>query len=308
MTVLWGPRGLPRQPPHPLRSPAGAAARSGGPGPSSCEAAALHRGSRGPPASLHTASRIRALCGAPAAGTRATCPHILRDWLLLEGHEDPVPDSVLGGEDALGPGWAWAPRGPAFPSPSARGTCPLSCHSHGQSSASFGDPGGAGRGAGCLCGDGAAGVAGVSASALRPHFPSLVREPRASRRHLGGGPQQPRGLRGALAPHGEVGAPAHPASWGWRRDSPSGFPSLIPFRSTQGETRDAGVTCPSPSITGPRSAAAGWLSRQHPQRRVRESSSPGPLPSAVTAVTLAGEDLRRVGHGRGLGMTAWSAR
>lgn len=90
-------------------------------------------------------------------------------------------------------------------------------------------------------------------------------------------------------PHGEVGAPARPpGQLGMEKRLHLGFPSLIPFRRAQGETRAASITCPRPFVTGLRSAAGGWLSCQHPKLCARDTGSLGSLPSAVAAGDAGG--------------------
>lgn len=119
--------------------------------------------------------------------------------------------------------------------------------------------------------------------------------------HLGGGPQQPRGPRGDLAPHGGVGAPARPpGQLGMERRLTPGFPASDPLGSAQGETRGARVTCPGPCVAGPRTAAGGWLGCQHPEHCVRDTGSPGPLASAVAAGDAGGRGPQTHGPGPGV--------
>lgn len=120
-----GLRGLPRQ--RPLTTPSAVllerSARSGGTRAPPLVRLPPSTGDLGVPCLPTHCSDSCPVSRAPAAETRATRPHILRDWLRLEGRKDPVPDGVLGVlRTALGPGWARAPHGPAFPSRSHEGT------------------------------------------------------------------------------------------------------------------------------------------------------------------------------------------
>lgn len=153
-------------------------------------------------------------------------------------------------------------------------------------------------------GNGAAGVAGVSASALPLTFSSPC--PRAPDLRRAGSAYSGTSAVALSSPEGR-GGPSHLterlrhlharlASWGWRRDSHMGFPSLIPFRRARGGTRDMSVTRPSPFVTGLRSAAGGWLSCQHPKHRARDAGSLGPLPSAVTARDAGGGGPQTAGR------------
>lgn len=131
--------------------------------------------------------------------------------------------------------------------------------------------------------------------------PSPPRGGLCSQRHLGGGPRQPRGPRGDLAPHGGVGAPARPpGQLGMERRLTPGFPASDPLGSAQGETRGARVTCPGPCVAGPRTAAGGWLGCQHPEHCVRDTGSPGPLASAVAAGDAGGRGPQTHGPGPGV--------
>lgn len=292
-----GLRGLPRQ--RPLTTPSAVllerSARSGGTRAPPLVRLPPSTGDLRVPCLPTHCSDSCPVSRAPAAETRATRPHILRDWLRLEGRKDPVPDGVLGVlRTALGPGWARAPHGPAFPSRSHEGTHqPLERVLQGHLG-SWPPLLGMGRREWLvfrrqLC--------PLTFSSPCPRAPDLRRAGSAYSGTSAVALSSPEG-RGGPSHLTERLRHLHArlASWGWRRDSHMGFPSLIPFRRARGGTRDMSVTRPSPFVTGLRSAAGGWLSCQHPKHRARDAGSLGPLPSAVTARDAGGGGPQTAGR------------